>query len=200
MNSNQKHIEFMGMLKPIQHRLFSYARAITRDYDDAHDLVSETLLRAYENFETVKNKDSFASFLFTIARRIHKRKLWRKRLFGEYDEEQAENIGYADMTHETNYDIEVLYKALKEIPEKQSEAIILFEISGCSLEEIKKLQGGTLSGVKTRIRRGREKLKELITTDFDLSEYQKQVETQNGKADTKKIENQLMPEINNETI
>jgi RNA polymerase sigma-70 factor (ECF subfamily) len=193
MNSDRKHIEFMGLLGPIQHRLFSYARAISGGYDDARDLAQETILRAYEKFETVKNRDSFASFLFTIARRIHKRKLWRKRIFGEYDEQQAENIGFVDMKHETDHDVEILYKALKKLPEKQSEAIILFEISGFSIEEIKRLQGGTLSGVKTRLRRGRERLRELMTSEESTIK-------RNGTADKNNFEKEMLPEIKNETI
>jgi DNA-directed RNA polymerase specialized sigma24 family protein len=36
---------------------------------------------------------------------------------------------------------------------------VLFEISGFPLEEIRQLQGGTLSGVKSRLKRGREQLR-----------------------------------------
>lgn len=42
------------------------------------------------------------------------------------------------------------------------ETVILFEISGLSLEEIKKIQGGTISGVKSRLKRGRETLEILM--------------------------------------
>jgi len=40
--------------------------------------------------------------------------------------------------------------------------VILFEISGLSLQEIVEIQGGSLSGVKSRIVRGRERLAVLL--------------------------------------
>jgi len=43
----------------------------------------------------------------------------------------------------------------------QREAIVLFELDGYSLEEIATIQGVTLSAVKTRLARGREKLRQF---------------------------------------
>jgi RNA polymerase sigma-70 factor (ECF subfamily) len=56
----------------------------------------------------------------------------------------------------------VLDRALARLPEKQREAVILFEISGFSLAEIREIQGGSLSGVKSRIVRGRDNLANLL--------------------------------------
>ena len=69
-----------------------------------------------------------------------------------------------------NYDIQVLYAALDKLPVKQKEAVVLFEISGFSLEEIKNIQGGTLSGAKSRVKRGREKLAILLNDNINDSQ------------------------------
>ena len=58
-----------------------------------------------------------------------------------------------------DHDVEVLYNLLGKLPPKQRECVVLFELSGFSLEEIRQLQGGTLSGVKSRLTRGREQLR-----------------------------------------
>ena len=55
-----------------------------------------------------------------------------------------------------------LYQALSRLPLAVREAIVLYEIEGFSQEEICNIQGGTLSGVKSRINRGRESLKKII--------------------------------------
>jgi len=47
----------------------------------------------------------------------------------------------------------------RKLPDKQREAIVLFELSGFSIEEIRELQGGTISGVKMRLKRGRNQLR-----------------------------------------
>jgi len=81
-----------------------------------------------------------------------------------------ENIPYRGANAETNLDVEILYKALQKLPASQAEAIVLFEISGFSLNEITEIQGGTLSGVKTRLKRGREKLASILNKN-DVNIY-----------------------------
>ena len=55
-----------------------------------------------------------------------------------------------------------MYRALDKLPAKQSEAIILFEISGFSMKEIAAMQKRSEGAVKTTISRGRKKLKDLL--------------------------------------
>lgn len=59
-----------------------------------------------------------------------------------------------------------LYNALDQLPLKQKEAIVLFEISGLSLAEIQQIQGDSLSAVKSRIARARESLKKILEEEI----------------------------------
>ncbi len=168
MEEKQKQDKFMEAFEPNRQKLSAYALALTRNRDDAKDIVSETILKAYESFEKVKDTQAFSAYLFTIASRIFKRKLWRRRIFGEYNQEYAETIPAGTVSPETRFDIETLYKALDKLPAKQKEAVILFEISGFSIEEICEIQGGTISGVKSRLKRGRETLTEIMHKTYGI--------------------------------
>ncbi len=64
-------------------------------------------------------------------------------------------------------DVEVLNSLLAKLPSKQRESIVLFELSGFSFDEIRQLQGGTLSGVKSRLKRGREQLRIWLQDSSD---------------------------------
>jgi DNA-directed RNA polymerase specialized sigma24 family protein len=59
-------------------------------------------------------------------------------------------------------DVELLYKALAQLPRREREAVVLFEISGFSMKEIREIQGGSLSSVKVRVFRARKRLAELL--------------------------------------
>lgn len=170
MNESEKRIEFMKLYSDVHDPLLRFARAMTKSRDDARDLASETILIAYEKFHTVRSKQAFLSYLFSIATRIHKRRRWRMRFFGEYDEEKAEQIVAEISPPDLSPDIEILYKALDELPEKMKTTVIMFEISGLSLEEIREIQGGTLSGVKSRLVRGRAMLKDILTDKTEIDE------------------------------
>ena len=65
-------------------------------------------------------------------------------------------------------DVDLLYDYLDRLPHKYREAFLLFEFSGFSLKEIQKLQGGSLSGVKSRLTRAREQLRLWLNDEDDL--------------------------------
>lgn len=134
--------------------------ALTRDRETAKELASSTIAIAYERFDTLRNPDAFVSFLFSIASRTHQRNYKKSKIFSFLDPSQDR---WEDRitSPEDHTDVQILYQMLDKLPEKQKEAIILFEINGFSIEEISKIQGGTISGVKSRLKRGKERLKKL---------------------------------------
>lgn len=161
-----KQNEFMMYYDRVKYKLSGFARAITRNTENARDLVSDTVLMAYENFDKIKNKESFSSYIFTIAVRLNRKRIARLKNFDELDDLELENLIDREPMPDISHDIKVLYDTLNKLPEKMKEAIILFEISGFSIEEIKEIQGGTISGVKSRLKRGREKLTEMINDKY----------------------------------
>lgn len=165
MTKEDKNKEFLEVLEPVRERLSRFCSALARNREDAHDLACETILKAYESFDKIRSKDAFLSYIFSIAARLHRRNRLKRKLFGIFDSEEAENIPANGTNPETGVDVRFLYDAIAKLPLKQAEAVILFEISGFSLLEIREIQGGTLSGVKSRIKRGRKKLAELLNAD-----------------------------------
>jgi RNA polymerase sigma-70 factor (ECF subfamily) len=139
-----------------------FAQAMERDRGAAEDLVSDTILAALERFNCLNDPQAFLSYLFTIATRIHRRRRWRNRLFGAYDPKRAELLHDTGTSPEVSADVHALYDAMRRLPKAQREAIALFEISGLSIEEIRVIQGGTVSAVKMRLSRGRERLAGLL--------------------------------------
>ena len=152
----------MALYLPLKDRLVRFARTMARSEEDVEDLVGDTMLIAYERFEAVRAPAAFLSFLFTIAVRVHRRKAWRARLFGPF-EQHDDAYRSAASAPDTLVDVRILQRALESLPVKQRETVTLFEISGLTLEEIREVQGGSLSGVKSRLTRGRERLAELLT-------------------------------------
>jgi RNA polymerase sigma-70 factor (ECF subfamily) len=137
---------------------------MVRTKHDAEDVVSECVLVAFERFEKLRDHQAFASYLFTIASRIVKRRRWRRRLFQEMDPGADDLIEIETSTQEILTDVSILRSVLVKLPQKTREAIIMFEINGFSIEEIRVVQGGTVSGVKSRLKRGRERLTRLLET------------------------------------
>ncbi len=154
--------EFWDLIELNRESLWRFSLGLTSDPDEAADLMSDTIIAAQKSFRNLRSEQAFKSFLFTIAHRLYRRRTWRRRIFGKLEE--AAHI-QADLARESRYDLELLLAVLSTLPEKQREAILLFDISGFSIEEIQGIQGGSISAVKVRLFRGRETLRKKLLED-----------------------------------
>ena len=161
MNTTDKK-EFFANYEQIHESLIRFCIVKSRGLMDPKDLVNDVLLVGLENYDKIKNKKALLSYLFTVANNICRNKIRRKKFSGQYDESFAENIEDPNSDVDKRVDISILYKALDQLPPLQKEALILFEISDLPLKEIMAIQKSGLSSVKQRIKRGREKLAELM--------------------------------------
>lgn len=160
MNTNTKQQRFMALLKPVYPRLERFALTVTRNRDDAKDIVGETVLKAFEGFDMIREEKAFLSYLFTICSRVAQSSRYAKRTIA--DAEQVEELFRNYTSPETATDIAILYQALDKLSPDAKEAIILCEISGLSHKEVQEIQGGSLSSIKVRIFRAKKTLAELL--------------------------------------
>ena len=160
-----KQEAFLALIDPHYDGFVRYVRAMARDAEDARDIVNEALLVAFSQFEAVRKPESILFYLITIAKRINM-KLYRRGLWHvRYDRRYEDIVHDSGAAPDSLPDVGILYAAIGKLPTRMREAVVLFEISGLSLEEIRVVQGGSLSGVKARVVRGRRKLAELLGVD-----------------------------------
>ncbi len=161
--ASSKQEEFMGLYNQSHARLSRYVQSVVYNRTDVKDIISETVLRVYERFDSIEKRESFIYYLFKTASRLITDLHKKQNRYVEYNEEIVLEIPVEDIDTAQALEVKDLYHALSRLPLMVREAIVLFEIEGFSQDEICEIQGGTLSGVKSRISRGRETLKKLIT-------------------------------------
>ncbi|HET6401170.1 MAG TPA: RNA polymerase sigma factor [Candidatus Kapabacteria bacterium] len=166
MDAERKQ-RFLELLEPVYPRLSRYALAMTRNREEAKDLVSEAVLVALERFDTIRDEAGFPGFLYRIVARTYKHWHRRDRRFTAIDKIKLEAILDLRAMPDVAAEIALVRAALDRLPIKMKEAILLFDVADLSLEEIRKIQGGTLSGVKSRLRRGREILRATLGIDAE---------------------------------
>lgn len=144
-----------------------YSRALAGSRDNGDDLLQESLVRAWRGYEKLDNNDSFKQWVIRIISNTHKSQIrlgWVKRLVG-IDSLEAEPAP-VELPYEEK---ELVRIAFRNLPLKQREALILFEVLSMSVTEIAEIQKVTLSAVKSRLARGREKLQNSY---FELNQDQ----------------------------
>lgn len=157
--------KFLRLYNPIHESFARFCHSRAYGIMEPEDLIAESVLKALEKINSLRDENAFLSFMFTIAKNIVNGKHRRTKFQGNYTEKEVIIIPDEGCNAEVKHDISVLYQALNLLPEKQKEAIILFEISGFSIKEIAKIQNSGESAIKQRLKRGRETLANLLRID-----------------------------------
>jgi RNA polymerase sigma-70 factor (ECF subfamily) len=144
-------------------RLRRYARALTTDASRADDLVHDTLVRALAKQHLWQPGTDLRAWLFTLMHNQNVNHIRRAIREGtSVDIEQVTSLTDNSDPSASRLLFE-LRRALDKLPEGQRQLVLLVGLEGLSYEqaaEIFKIPVGT---VRSRLSRGREALRELMT-------------------------------------
>lgn len=135
--------------------------------NDAEDILQDVLLRMHNGLPKLREREQLAPWMFRIARNAiadHLRKRARNPARpAPRDEPPLEQPALPlDETAITESLAGALDSLIERLPEKYQSAIRLTELEGRSQQEMADVLGLSLSGAKSRVQRGREKLRDLI--------------------------------------
>jgi RNA polymerase sigma-70 factor (ECF subfamily) len=146
---------------------YNLARWLTRNPDDAEDMVQEAYLRAFKFFDTLRGADSRA-WLLTIVRNTCYTWLQQNRahdLAAPFDEEihssESDSADPATLVLQSASH-RMLKRALEELPAEFREVLVLRELEGFSYKEIAEIAKIPPGTVMSRLARARERLKQLL--------------------------------------
>lgn len=141
-------------------------RFIRRRVADEHvadDLLQETFVRIHQHIGTLDQADRLTAWVYRIARNaIHDH--FRRRRPAAVDVADAEPVAeqsgrWEQFSGRAHVWIEEL---IQQLPERYREAVRLSEIEQLTQQEVADRLGLSLSGAKSRIQRGRSKLKDVL--------------------------------------
>ena len=153
------------LLEPIHEQAARTARHLGRSTGDGDDLYQEAVLRAFRKLSGLRDESRFRSWFFAVLLSVHRsrarRSFWRRFLpLAGPDGAGEEAVPERGRTHEEEFlAARRVSGALAGLPAPQREALVLYEIEGFAMDEIASLQGVTVSAVKSRLARGRKRLR-----------------------------------------
>jgi len=160
--------EFIDLLRPHYNDALRFCISLSGGDPsrEPQDILQDALVKALKNFPRLKQKESFRPWLFQIILRVHRSayrlSLWKRFMpFGPHiDSIPSTNLAESQFAIKQE-----LQQLLVVLPSKEKEAIVLFEIGGFSLEEVRRIQKDkSISAVKSRLKRARERLKQSAMT------------------------------------
>jgi RNA polymerase sigma-70 factor (ECF subfamily) len=159
--SDHNHQEFEGLTLPLQKVLYQSARSMLGNNAAAEDAVLETYLQAWRSFDKFELGTNCRAWMFRILLNVvrHERRKWAWRFqFPKTPEVFEKTLAYHAPVAEELADQEIL-AALREIPQKFSEVVILCDVQEFSYKEIQTTLDIPIGTVMSRLSRGREMLR-----------------------------------------
>ena len=165
------HARFRRLIEPVHDKALAFARCLSRSRSDGDDLFQEALVRALVKLDALRDDGAFRAWLYRIVITVHRnrcrRAFWSRFLplgsDAEPDEHRADISGTDYRTSDWSPDAAEATQrartALAVLPAAQREAIVLFEIEGWQVDEIAEIQAVSASAVKSRLARGRARLR-----------------------------------------
>jgi RNA polymerase sigma factor (sigma-70 family) len=160
---------FEALIKPHLHGLYRLAYRLTGSVADAEDLLQEVLLRLYrrgglheiESLQVWLKRVLYNQFV-DEARRYARRRLESIEDHAlELESREAKDGPEADAARA--FDRSALHKALAALPVEQRTVVLMHDSEGYKLLEIQEITGVELGTLKSRLHRGREHLRRLLT-------------------------------------
>ena len=142
-------------------RLRRYARALTGDAVCADDLVQDTLVRALGKW-TLWRPDNLRAWLFSIMHNLFVNQL-RSRRVVDYPGDEALPDLPTRATQGDALELRDFARSLARLPDEQREVLLLVCLEDLSYEDAAKVLGVPVGTVMSRLSRGRERLRALLS-------------------------------------
>lgn len=171
-NQIQQMIELYS--KPLTQFAFTYVK----DWDTALDLIQDVFIKVYKNKTKLSTITNPKAWLYQITANLSKdylRKQKRKdalyqvlRLVVKHEQSEP-STEHIFMNQLTNQE---LGNAILQLKLEEREVIVLYYYEGFTLSEIHNLLQVPIPTLKSRLQRGRNRLKDLIERNFEYGSYQ----------------------------
>ena len=144
--------------------MYSLAFSIVKNNADAAEVISESILRAYKNIQTLKKADSFKPWILRI---IHNTAVEMMRKNSKIIP-MEETPDIPDDSPENDITIRLsVREAVNSLKQPYRTVVVLFYYENLSVSKIAQITSTNMVTVKKQLSRARKMLREILKEDFN---------------------------------
>lgn len=160
------------LLEQQQNRVYALClRMMSGSRQDALDMAQEALLRVYRSLGSYKGEAGFSTWVYRLTANVCIDELRRRKrnstvsmdVLRENGFEPPDKAPSPEQAAVLSEDSEELARAISLLPEDQRAAVLLRDVHGLSYEQVASALEVNMNTAKSRISRGRQKTRELLT-------------------------------------
>jgi len=159
------HDEFTHLARAYVHTVYRVAYGYLRSTADAEDVTQNVLLKLYRSEKAFESDDHVKYWLIRVTVNECKKQFlspWR------HHEQSIEELAQ-EWTFDTPEHSELFYEVMS-LPQKYRVVLLLYYYEDYSTPEIGDILGISPATVRTRLARGREQLKHILTEQEEFDE------------------------------
>lgn len=149
-------LNFINLIQDNKVSLYRLAKSILRNKQDIEDAISETILKAFENLNRLKSRDSFKPWIMRITANECYNILRKKKRI-----DLKEDMETLNLTYEDNSENELMW-TIDRLEEDYRTVLVLFYYEDMSMKDISNVLNISLGTVKSRLSRAKAKLRNLL--------------------------------------
>lgn len=153
--------EFIRAVKRNNQRLYLIALSFTKNTDDSEDIIQSVFEKLWCCSKSFNDDEHMDKWLTAVC--VNESKDLLKSFFKSRRADIDEYIDKGAFDECSDYD---LFNAVMKLPKKERVVIHLFYYEDLTVNKIAEILKSNDSTVKTRLRRGRLKLKEMLGDDW----------------------------------
>ena len=167
---------FSELMSLHEKRMYAVAVRMCGNHEDAQDCLQEAMLRIFRAISGFKAQSSFSTWVYRITMNTCLDELRRRKSRPGTSLDGLLDAGWSPTDERDTPEkhavrseqMRKLHAFIRELPEDMRAAVILRDIQGMSYEDIATALDTNVGTIKSRISRGREKLREKITAQAEL--------------------------------
>ena len=167
---------FNRLMERHERRMYAVALRMCANREDAQDCLQEAMLRVYRAIGSFKGESSFSTWVYRITMNTCLDELRRRKNKQSASLDDLLDEGWAPADDRSSPEkhavraetARVLRETIRELPEDMRAAVVLRDIQGYTYEEIAQMLEINVGTIKSRISRGREKLREKLKEKPEL--------------------------------
>ena len=154
--------EFSARVHELIPRLRRYARALTGERSAADDLVQDTLERAWNKLHLWRDGSDLRAWLFTIMHNVHVNQVRSRMAAATVPLDEAAEAPVRP-TQSDMLEVRDIDTALQQLSVDQRQVLLLVAVERMSYEEAARTLGIPIGTVMSRLARGRERLRIVLS-------------------------------------
>ncbi|AGA77003.1 RNA polymerase sigma factor [Echinicola vietnamensis] len=154
---------FEAYIWSLRSKLYRMAYLWLKSRDEAEDAVQEALEKAWHQREVLQKMENPTGWMVKVVKNQSLQKLRERQKWVVIEaEDEIPEVPVAE-TEEVSPAVKLVFRFLRELPEKQQEVFQLREVEGLTYEEIAEYMDISMDQVKVNMFRARKKLQSFLT-------------------------------------